>query len=213
MDSLRALAHKEIPIEFKHFLLYTIIVTSFLSMFRASRWWVFFVIKALWRVCFNCWIDYFLAPNIDNDAILRSLLDARPTESEPTRSERWQWLLSRTTKKQICRINNRDTEKESEEKIWRGLVVSDGTRFLDLDDSHVANSARRRSWGIVEYAFEESSDSVTGPGGRTVSSMGHARVESTSSLTSATDNSGQQLGQGQAGTFRRRKKKNKSRVK
>lgn len=203
-----ALASNGIPIEFKQIIYYTIITLACLSMFRRTRRLILFVMRASWRLGFECGINYFLQycyRDDWSDATLGRLLNGQRSEREPMSwGEMWYAMWGYKTKKQVLRNKNKDMGKEADVKIWRGLVVPDGERLLDEEDLRIAKIMRRRSWGVLEYTIPsatENSGFVSG----------HAGNDSRVSLSTALDNTESQGARTGQNITIGRKKKNKHR--
>lgn len=210
MESLRALASNGIPIEFKQVLHYTIIVFACLSMFRTTRRWILFVIRAIWCLGFECGVNYFLQycyRDDWSDAILGRRLDGSRHEREPMSwGEMWYAMWGYRTKKQMLRSRNRDMVKNSDVEIRYGLVVPNGKRLLDDEDLRVAKAMRRRSWGIIEYEIQP----VEQDSGA-VQRNSHSRGDSGGSFSSAIDNAEGYAGRTELTGTIGRKRKNKNR--
>lgn len=154
MESLRALGFGSIGIpELKKAIYYTVILFACLSIFRRTRWWILFIIRAIWLLGFEFWINYFLVYNANgNDAMLRRLLTGTQLQREPLgKGEPWYRIWGRKTRKQRIRERHKDiVDRQPEEGIWHGLVDPEGKPF-PRDRSCPANRLnKRRSRGLVE---------------------------------------------------------------
>lgn len=117
MESLQALVSSGIPFEFKQVLYYAIITLACLYVFRRPRWWVLFVMRALWRLIFECGINYFLQycyRDDWSDATLGRLLDGTRSKRESMSwGEMWYAMWGYKTKKQMLTNKNKEINKEA----------------------------------------------------------------------------------------------------